>query len=145
MSARNTLQERGHNEQQKLVYYIIALCVTCIGFSVHLTTSAKISIKQLPLGIAILSWGFSVFKGFRMILHTMKFISTNIDLLDIEAGKSDVVGKNPAAISYSKGLVSKKLDNISKKSTSYFKRQLSLFYFGMLSFVVWHIIEMYSR
>ena len=43
-------------QQEKYVYYLIALCVTSIGFSVYKTSGVPIKGIQIPLAVAVLSW-----------------------------------------------------------------------------------------
>lgn len=51
--ALNQLRE----SNQKFSYYIIALCVSCIGFAIYQTKEEIIDYPKIAILIAVLSWG----------------------------------------------------------------------------------------
>jgi len=63
--------------QEKYTFYIVALCVSSIGFSVYCTMGKPIHWTHLPLGIAVLSWAISIFCGLKYI-EEISSIKTDI-------------------------------------------------------------------
>lgn len=61
-------------QQERLVYYIIALCVTSIGFSIYQTTGHSLKWIQIPLALALLSWGLSIYCGLRFLNYLLEII-----------------------------------------------------------------------
>ena len=131
--------------QERYVYYLLALTVSAIGFSIYRTTGVVLKLTQIPLGIAILSWGFSIYCGLTFIKYVLSNIYSSISFIDVQMGRYPDIGnvtwKQQAAYD---GINQAILSN-SEKSSLYFKWQGRLFYFGIFAFIIWHIIEMYYQ
>jgi hypothetical protein len=67
MQEQLQLHKEFREKQEKYTYYIIALCVTAIGFSVLQTTGQPLKVMQLPLAVAVISWGISIYCGLQFI------------------------------------------------------------------------------
>jgi hypothetical protein len=133
-----------HKErQEKFVYYLIALAVSSIGFSVYNTLNIKLNITQIPLGIALFCWGASIFCGITFLKVTLSILYDNNRYFDIENGLDSDIGKDPQkikiALSSFKPILIEKASKVSK----YFNWQIGLFYIGIILFLFWHVIEMY--
>ena len=53
-NSQNEIIQNYSQKQEKYVYYLIALCVTAIGFSVQLTTGTELNYFHIPLGLALI-------------------------------------------------------------------------------------------
>lgn len=142
MSVRDDLVKIFREQQQKYCYYVIALCVAAIGFSVHKTMGLSISKSQIPLGIAVLSWGFSVWCGLRYLGLMTASLFTNIGLVDVQEGKSEITGRDPAKIKIGVETLTRSLDETSNKTMRLASWQDKLFFIGIICFVGWRIWEM---
>jgi hypothetical protein len=133
------LQQEYREKQEKYVYYLIALSVSAIGFSIYKTDNQSLTFSQIPLGIAILSWSISIFCG-------LKFLKYIISNLYANNAYFEIIKENNQDSINAKIKGFRKAMKINSKSMSiYFKIQGFLFYFGILLFIVWHIIEMYLK
>lgn len=95
MEAQIDLQKQFREKQEKYVYYIIALCVAAIGFSVTKTSGDILRWSQLPLGIAVLCWGLSIYCGLKFIAYVLSNLFANNAYLDVLSGRHPQVGVNP--------------------------------------------------
>ena len=59
---------------EKYVYYVIALSVTCIGFSVVRTSGSNLQVTHLPLAGAVLCWGISIYCGLTILRKTVVYL-----------------------------------------------------------------------
>ena len=59
------IQKEFREKQEKYVYYLIALSVSAIGFSVYKTENQSLAYSQIPLALAVLSWSISIFCGLK--------------------------------------------------------------------------------
>ncbi|PTB91886.1 hypothetical protein C9994_14810, partial [Marivirga lumbricoides] len=64
------LQNLFRSEQSKFGYFIISLTVSSIAFTVYQTTDEALNIYHSLLGVAIITWGLSVYFGISSIMHT---------------------------------------------------------------------------
>ena len=139
------VQRQFRNQQEKLTYYLIALSVTSIGFAVYQTSDAPLSDHQVPLGLAVLCWGLSIFCGIRFLGVLLTQLFANNTYLEVVNGQHPEIGNHPGKIDAAvKGLNSALTINRSKaKRLSKF--QDNFFYAGVIIFLIWHVLEMYLR
>src|SRR5690606_18949994 len=105
MNSRNQLMEEQkelriqfRQQQEKYVYYVIALSVSSIAFSVYQTTGRHLEWSHIPLGVAVLSWGLSVFCGLRFLAYVISTLYSNIYYNDILRGHHPDIGDHPQKI-----------------------------------------------
>ena len=132
-----------NQKQEKYTYYIIALSVTCIGYSVHMTNGKSLVFWQWPLGIAILSWGLSVYLGLKYIRTGLSVIHDNIDLIDMNEGRHPATGQHPQMIAAGRKTLLDIINEKSNQSSSLHTWQNRCFYLGMIFFIIWRIVEMH--
>lgn len=123
--------------QEKLVYYIIALCVASIGFSVTQTINQKLNCTHILLGVSFISWSASIFCGFQFIKIVLLGSHANIKYFQ-------VISDHPAprVEEEAKKILIEKANEYSKRSTRNFSAQHYLFYIGIVTFIAWHVIQM---
>ncbi len=143
LGQRQRIATEFNEQQDKLVYYIIALCVSAIGFSVYQTTGKPLSLLHIPLGLAVASWATSIFCGFRFKKYILSNLFANAEHLEIIAGKSPTVGADPELIQAASDAVRYSLEQNARHGKSCSLWHHRLFYTGMILFMVWHVLEMY--
>jgi hypothetical protein len=144
MKEQTEMRVQFRQQQEKFVYYLIALSVTSIGFSVYKTIGLELKFIQIPLGIAVLSWGLSIFCGLTFLKYLMSTLYSNIEYFNILQGNNEEVGNNPKLIHAASKGVHMAMSSNSKRAGYFFNWQHYLFYLGIISFIIWHLLEMYS-
>jgi hypothetical protein len=129
--------------QEKYTYYLIALCVTSIGFSVFKTTGIGLKLSQIPLGLAVLSWGISIYCGLTFLKYIMSNLYANTTYLEILGGRNKEVGNHPEMINAAAGGIMGAMESNNNIARKLSRWQNGLFYLGMALFLLWHLIEMY--
>lgn len=140
---KRELRKYFREQQEKYNYYIIALCVAAIGYSIHFTMGEALKWSQIPLGLAIVFWGVSIYCGLTFQKYVISSFYNNHDYLNIIDGKDDDVGKKSSNIEFAKNIMKETLIKNEKKAINFSKWQNRLFFGGFISFLVWHILEMY--
>jgi len=87
MEEKKEIQRQFRQQQEKFVYYLIALSVTSIGFSIYKTTGQPLKWTQIPLGMSILCWGLSVFCGLRFLKYVISTSYANNPYFDLIHGR----------------------------------------------------------
>jgi heme/copper-type cytochrome/quinol oxidase subunit 4 len=132
-----------NTSQEKYIYFLLATTITAIGFAVTRTQNLKLSVTQTPLGIAVLLWGLSFLFGCLNRQYNNSILYANFELLKIQNGKHTEVGNIPWRIqSASEGIIEAITKN-SDKCTRYNKLQTIFFILGVLSYIIWHVYQMY--
>jgi hypothetical protein len=139
------IKKQFRQQQEKYAYYLIALCVAAIAFSITITRDASLKISQIPLGLAVLTWGLSIYFGLKFIQTIISALSSNNSYLDVLKGIHPIVGDNPQKIEYASNMLKEAMEGKSKAAGKSYDWQNRFFYMGFISFIVWHIIEMYLK
>lgn len=143
MDEQKELRDAFRQQQERFVYYVIALSVTTIGFSIYKTTRQSLKWSQIPLGLSVLTWGLSIYYGLSFLKYSISTLFSNNTYLNIQKGQEPWVGTDQEKIKMAlKELKAVMNDNI-KTAEKFSARQQRLFYFGVASFIIWHVIEMY--
>jgi hypothetical protein len=142
MSDKSDLVAFFKSQQEKYTYYVIALAVASLGFSVNLTMDMKISKAMIPLGIALICWLVSVYSGLRMLQWVMSSTYANINLLEVIEGNHELTGRNPQAIKIASDTIRNILEDNSKTTVKLGTNRDISFYSGIAFFILWRIIEM---
>tara|TARA_R110002072_G_scaffold7503_2_gene40965 strand:- start:763030 stop:763476 length:447 start_codon:yes stop_codon:yes gene_type:complete len=145
MTEQLEIKKEHRTQTQKLVYYLIALCVTAIGFSVTQTTGQKLMISQIPLRFAVTCWAFSVFFGLRFLNHNLNIFYDNNLYFDILKGHIPEFNRSTSHQHYAAELVLEKINKAIKKHQYHQFTQELLFYVGIVAFLIWHVLNMYSK
>lgn len=80
----NNLKKEFKERQEKLVYYLMALNVSCIGFSMYNGKEDVLNITILFFLIAVILWSTSVYFGLRFIKTQLSVLYDNIWLNEFE-------------------------------------------------------------
>jgi hypothetical protein len=141
MSADIEIKKLLTQGNEKRTYYVIALCVTAIGFSVITTIDSSLSLSQIPLLLSIICWGFSIFCGMELTKLSLKHLWANAKYFEISADYNN----NPEVNKILLKLGKKKASEGEVNASQYKRNQERLFYIGIILFITWHILEMYLR
>ena len=137
------IQRQFRQQQEKYVYYVLALTVSAIGFGIYKTSGLPLKWSQIPLGLSVICWGISIFCGLMFIKYVISNLYANNVYFDILADRYPDIGNTPwkkeAGVEGIKRAVTSNADAAGK----YFKWQDRLFYAGIVLFIVWHVLEMY--
>lgn len=135
------IQRQLKERQEKFVYYQIALCVTAIGFSIVQTIHVKLEYNLLFVALAIIFWAGSIFCGFQFIIIYLKGLIANNNYFDMLAGRRGKVISKQLAEEVATDILIEKVDGYSRRSHRNFLLQQYFFYFGLISFIVWHVLR----
>jgi len=122
--------------RERMVFYVAALSVSSIGYSVHLTIEERLNPKMWFLAFAILCWFLSTSFAFcfayylhQMLLKNSKFLLENLSL-DRPKTWIEFKKDNPD------------LTTSTKLSTRFFFLTAVAYMIGAVAFVIWRLLEM---
>ncbi|QQU02358.1 hypothetical protein [Myroides odoratus] len=136
------IQKEFREKQEKYVYYLIALSVSAIGFSIYKTNNQSLNIFQIPLAVAVVCWSISIFCGLKFTKYVISSLYANSSYFDIIKGEYPDINNNQEMIKIAIEAFKKAMNTNSLAMKRYFSWQGYLFYAGIIFFIVWHIIEM---
>lgn len=139
------IQQEFRDKQEKYVYYIIALSVSAIGFSLYKTENKSLTYSQIPLALAVLFWIISILCGLKFLKYVISNLYANNGYFEIIKGRDSTVGNHPDSIKSGVEGFREAMKTNGRVMKIYFKLQGYLFYFGIILFIVWHVIEMYLK
>jgi len=137
--------------QQRFVYFLLALAATSIAFAIQQTMNRSLTYSLIPLGFAVIAWALSLYFGLRNRRESIETHSVNLDSLLLETGKIPHKIKvpsgmtDPQVLAVLKELVDQTMAKHSNEAAKHSQRQFKLFIFGVFTFIVWHVLEMYLR
>jgi len=131
MNIQQEIVNQFRQQQEKYIYYLVALSVAAIAFSVHNTLGEPIKWSQLPLGLSVVLWGISIYCGLTSLQYFIGSLVPNIDLINAKRAQSPIAEK-----------IQEGLNDVSKKTKGLVKTQRYTFYSGMVCYVLWHLTEM---
>ena len=121
--------------QDKYIYYIGALSVTSIGFAVQQTLGQPIKHSFIPLALAIISWGISIYKG-------LKFIELKLNTLYNQRTYYQLFIENEARIEQISRIFENNTSKPLKSAKINFKQSFIFFILGCTLFIIWRIVDM---
>jgi len=145
MDEISDLNKQYREKQEKYIYYIIALSVTSIGFSIYKTTGVAFNWFQISLAAAVISWGISIYSDLTFIKYVVSNMYSNSEYMTILKGIHSETGYNSDKIKAATTEIRQAMDSNAMAANKYFMYQERLFYLGIISFILWHILEMYSN
>ena len=145
MEEQKEIVKQFRQQQEKYAYYIIALCAAAIGFSVTKTSGQPLRWVQIPLGLAVFSWALSMYSGLKFLSYVISSLYTNNEYFEILKGNDPKVGNHPERINAAASGIMQAMEINSNRANSYAVWQNRLFYFGMMTFIIWHVLEMYVK
>jgi len=129
-------------QQVKLTYYLVALCVTAIAFCINKTSGQSFSFHQIPIGLALISWTGSAYYGLHSLEINLSALWYNHGLFVVEEGKAKYGNSDEKIINAERDIRST-LKSLTTKFETSIKLQNRLLYFGFICYVIGHLLEMY--
>jgi hypothetical protein len=138
------MYKQHRSSQDKYVYFLMAIVSSAIAFTVNKTTNIKVSFFELPLLLAVISWGVSFFFGCKYLTCAQMTIAQNYDVLQLKQGvHPKQPSDNQKTINVIKGL-NEKLNEQSINTGWYLTNQFRLTVTGALFFLTWHALKVYQ-
>ena len=137
-----------HSAQEKYTYFLLTAAGSAIVFTIQKTDGRCFEWALIPLGIAILAWGFSFFFGCRHVTKKMDSLYTEIPLEEL----SEKSGKSQYGLSYVTFATTEYVDNTRmlieehfNEAVKYSHWQFIFMITGIVLYVVWYLLEMGIR
>jgi hypothetical protein len=143
MDTQKAVFSQFHQQQQKYIYYLITISAAGIGFAIEKSFGQPFKMSMVLLGCALLFWALSIYLGLKRLKYGMSNLFANIELLKIEQGQHWISKVNPDLIQAAREGVKEGMDANSQKASSFFKLQGTFFILGVISFILWHGVEIY--
>lgn len=141
---KSEIAKRLSEEQSKYTYFLLAAAASGIALSIQRTTGSIISWKDVPLGLAILSWGASFWSGCYNRAYNSTTLYANLALLHLADGTHTEQPSHPqAALAAIEGVRAAAEQN-STSANRWGKWQFRMLIAGAIFFVAWHIVRMVS-
>ncbi len=137
------IQRQFRQQQEKYVYYILALTVSAIGFGIYKTSGLPLKWSQIPLGLSVICWSISIFFGLNFLKYVIGNLYLNNEYFEILAGINPDFGNTTWQIEANIEGLKLAMKSDEKTAEKYFDWQGKLFFIGVVLFILWHILEMY--
>lgn len=131
--------------QDKYDFFLLAAAGAAIGFALTQTKSSSLAVTQAPLGLAVLLWGLSFYLGCQHLLGVHATMWTNSQLLEVKAGRHPLSGRNPQLVVASVEIINEMLEKQGNRTGRLARWQFTTLILGAVSYIVWHVLEMYLR
>jgi hypothetical protein len=129
----------------KYTYFILAATGAAITVALNRTQDASLEWAQLPLGAAVFAWGLSFYYGTRRLHYGHLALARNHDLLRVVAGEYPEVGNNPYGQQIARTAILEEMNKLGRRGNRAERLQFAMLMIGALSYIIWHIFEMYLR
>lgn len=137
---------RQHNAtSDKYAYFLLAAVGAAIALTINQTQTAKLSLSQIPLGVAVVLWGLSFYLGCRHILLVKATLYSNGILLRVQHGEDPVAGRNIEAIGITTDVMREIIEKQSRGAGRTAAWQFRCLVLGGVAYLMWHIYEMWLR
>jgi hypothetical protein len=120
-----------------MVFYVAALSVSSIGYSVHLTIGQHFTWKFICLALAIICWMLSTGFSFAFAHYTFKKLEGNSKFLLL-----NILSEMPVALG-DFTTTNEWVLQADKRAKWFFGAALCTFVAGVVLFVTWRCVEMW--
>ena len=131
--------------QDKYAYFILAVSASAIAFSVQKTDNLLLEWSLLPLGLAVICWGYSFFCGCQFLRYIGSTLFANFELLKVQQGQHKELCKTPQHMQAASEGIKDGIKHNSKKTKTLGINQFRFLIAGAIFFITWHITEMIIR
>jgi hypothetical protein len=131
--------------QDKYTYFLLAVAASGIALSIKNTSASILSYSQIPLALAIVSWGVSFVCGCQHLRYISSLLYTNAELFDIKKGIHKKVGQNQLVIDKVIEVVMDAMESHNDNAVRMAKWQFRFIIIGALFYIAWHAVEMVLR
>lgn len=131
--------------QNKYTYFLLAAVGAGIALAVDQTQGALIAWSQVPLAVALVSWGLSFFNGCQHLAYVSSALYANAALLRVQNGRDPEVGQNPGYVAAASEGIRQAIEHNSNCANRLGHSQFRFMVAGAVFYIAWHILEMYLR
>lgn len=117
---------------EKYVYYLLAIDAACVAFSVNQSKDLTLSFSQIPLGLAVVFWGWSFYSGLMQVTKLERH--TDLNIIQLKSKMLGVAFQSDLNLEYTE---------ILTLINKYRKGQNVFFAIGSMFFLIWHVLRMY--
>jgi len=138
------LFNKSKEQQIKYVYYLVALSVSAIGYSIYRSVGHPFNALLILWALPLFSWSFSIYLGLFFLRKSIYNIDTDMKYIHLQksiANNLEPDAKN-IVLRMSIDVELEQSQNL-KAERRYFKWQTQLFFLGILLFIIWHLTEIY--
>lgn len=133
------LTERREAANEKHVYFLLATAAAAIGLAVQRTYGHSLAWSQIPLALAVLSWGISFLSGCYLIKTYDTIRAVELIYLDHLHRNEGVAGPE------TKKARNERFDKLGPRMGFFWRWQFGALIAGAVFFLVWHVTEMALR
>jgi len=137
------IQRQFRQQQERYVYYVLALSVSSIGLGIYRTSGLPLKWSQIPLGISVICWGISIFCGLMFVKYVLSNLYANNAYFEISNGRHPYAENSTTTLEADIKTIKKAIESNGQTAEKHFNWQGRLFYTGIVFFILWHILEMY--
>ena len=137
---------RAHREAQgKYIYFLLAAAGGAVVLTVNQTQGAAIGWPQVPLALAVLSWGLSFFFGCHHLGYASSTLYANMELFRVEGGRHPEVGRDPQMMAAASAGIREAVEFNSNRASRLAHWQFRFLVAGAVMYLIWHVFEMGLR
>jgi hypothetical protein len=124
----------------------LAAAGAAVAFAATRTQEAALAWSQIPLGLAVILWGFSFYFGCLRVQTATSTIYANFELLKVEHGEHErLVGYHPQMVQAAADGIRDAMATNIKRGAAFWKLQFWFLIVGTVAYLAWHVLEMYLR
>lgn len=142
MSNQAELQKQITESQGTHTYFLMAIAASAIALCVQRTTGKPLQLTMLPLGCAVILWGFSFFAGCMNRRQHVSALLANYHFLQFGGGSQAAPNDADKSVESVKKQAFDNLVRSAKALNAWAVWQFRLLVLGALFFLTWHVIEM---
>jgi hypothetical protein len=129
--------------QDKYTYFMLAASGSAIAYALNRAQDRLLSWLMLPWGMALLFWALSFYFGCKHLAYVSSTLYANIELLKVERGEHPDTGMHPQLMSAASEGIRAAIESNSERANSFAHLQFAFFIAGVVSYVIWQLLEMY--
>jgi hypothetical protein len=132
-------------KHDKYAHLLLAVTASAIAFSVQKTGNAKLAWSLIPMGFAILSWGSSLYCGYKTLICTQNSMKATYSLLQISKGVHVDQPNSDQELAIAKKAGIDVIKENTEKAYLFEIWQYRLLIIGAICFLIWHILGIWFR
>lgn len=142
MDIKLHITQQLNESQSKYTYFLLAAAASCIALAIQRTTGMALSWKELPLGVAVICWGFSFWAGCYNRAYHSTTLYANVALLQLADGTHPNQPSHPQIVQAAMEGVTAAAEQNSTAANRWGTWQFRMLITGAVLFLCWHIIGM---
>ena len=131
--------------QDKYIYFLLAAAASAIALALNRTEHLPLTPTLVPWGVALLLWAMSFYFGCRHLGYVSSTLFANLELLRVQRGTHPEAGRNPQVIRAASEGIASAIEYNSSRASRLAWLQFYFLVAGALAYIVWHLLQMYSR